>query len=158
MPVSMRACTDSFCNITFTLKCLPTSRRKSIRRAATSQSALFTNSAAAGPGSKSRKRLIWSRWRCKFSRICSFESSGRSPGLPLGSPEQEDRHEIPELQARRGRIEATVHGAPAPDEIGREALRGVVDEAAPLEFGEEIRHGAESYENPQPLASAERPR
>jgi hypothetical protein len=27
-------------------------------------------------------------------------------------------------------------------------LRGVVDEAAPLELGKEIRHGAESYENP----------
>ena len=49
------------------------------------------------------------------------------------------------------------HRAPTRGEIGPETVRGVVDEAAPLEFGEEVRHGAESYEMPPPLASAERP-
>jgi len=33
----------------------------------------------------------------------------------------------------------------------------VVREAPPLEFGQEVWHGAESYEMPPPLASAERP-
>jgi hypothetical protein len=32
-----------------------------------------------------------------------------------------------------------------------------VDEAPPLELGEEVRHGAESYEMPPRLASAEGP-
>src|SRR5438876_1217185 len=85
MPVSSRAFTDSFCSMMFTLKCFPTSRRKSTRLCLTSQSALLRTRACAGP-SKSRSRAIWSRWRCRCSRICSFESSGRSLRLPLGSP------------------------------------------------------------------------
>jgi hypothetical protein len=33
----------------------------------------------------------------------------------------------------------------------------VVDEPAPLELSEEVRHGAESYGNAEPLASVRRP-
>ena len=75
----------------------------------------------------------------------------------LEMPQQHDGHQIAELQAGRGRIESAVHGAPVRGEVRSDSLRGVVDEAAPLELGEDVRHGAESYENPQPLASAERP-
>src|SRR5712691_418564 len=161
MPVSSRAFTDSFCSMMFTLKCFPTSRRKSTRLCLTSQSALLRTRACAGP-SKSRSRAIWSRWRCRCSRICSFESSGRSLRLPLGSPirpvpQPHDRHEIAELQAGCGRIEPAVHRAALRAEVRRDFLRGVVDETAPLELREEVRHGAESYEMPPPLASAERP-
>src|SRR5438093_13319544 len=75
----------------------------------------------------------------------------------LEVPQQHDRHEIAELQAGRGRIEPAVHGAALRAEVRRDFLRGVVDEPAPLELSEEVRHGAESYEKPLPLASAERP-
>src|SRR5438876_429538 len=75
----------------------------------------------------------------------------------LEVPQQHDRHEIAELQAGCGRIEAAVHRAALRAEVRRDFLRGVVDEPAPLELGEEVRHGAESYEMPPPLASAERP-
>src|SRR5439155_60092 len=81
-------------------------------------------------------------------------------GLVAGElevPQQHDRHEIAELQAGRGRIEPAVHRAALRAEVRRDFLRGVVDEPAPLEVSEEVRHGAESYEKPLPLASAERP-
>src|SRR6266705_294223 len=176
MPVSSRAFTDSFCSMLFPLKCFPTSRRKSTRLCLTSQSALLRTRACSGP-SKSRSRAIWSRWRCRCPRICSFESNGRSLRLPLGSPirpvpppihdglvagelempQQHDRHEIAELQAGCGRIEAAVHRAMLGREVRPDLLRGVVDETAPLELREEVRHGAESYGKPPPLASAERP-
>ena len=81
-------------------------------------------------------------------------------GLVAGElevPQQHDRHEIAELQAGCGRIEPAVHRAALRAEVRRDFLRGVVDETAPLELREEVRHGAESYEMPPPLASAERP-
>ena len=74
----------------------------------------------------------------------------------LEMPEQHDRHEIAELQAGRGRIEAAVYGAGRRGEVRPDLLSGVVDETAPRELSEEVRHGAESYELPPPLASAER--
>jgi len=37
-------------------------------------------------GAELQNRAIWSRWRWRFSRICSLESSGRSLALPDGSP------------------------------------------------------------------------
>ncbi len=75
----------------------------------------------------------------------------------LEMPQQHDRHEIAELQAGRGRIEAAVYGAGRRGEVRPDLLSGVVDETAPRELSEEVRHGAESYEMPPPLASAERP-
>src|SRR5256885_1861453 len=97
-PLSSRACTDSFCSITFTVKCLPTSRRKSTRRCSTSQSALLTTSAPVSRASKSRNRCIWSRMRCRCSRICSFDSSGRSVRLPPGSPMRPGPPPIPTMR------------------------------------------------------------
>src|SRR2546430_14392410 len=86
--------------------------------------------------------------------------SHQHDGLVAGElevPQQHDRHEIAELQAGCGRIEAAVHRAALRAEVRRDFLCGVVDETAPLELREEVRHGAESYEMPPPLASAERP-
>ena len=81
----------------------------------------------------------------------------RSVTGQLEMPQQHDRHEIAELQAGSGGIEPAVDGAATSREVGVQVARGVVHEAAPLELGNNVRHGAESYENPQPLASARRP-
>ena len=62
----------------------------------------------------------------------------------LEVPQQHQRHQVAELQAGRGRVEAAVHGAPPFGEVAPQVLRGVGDEPAPLELGEEIGHGAES--------------
>src|SRR5438445_683039 len=78
--------------------------------------------------------------------------------VELEVAQQHQRHEIAELQAGRGRVEAAVHRAPSPGEVLRQLLRGVVHEPAPLELRKEVRHGAESYEKPVPLASACGPR
>src|SRR5438270_512956 len=86
MPLSSRAWTDSFCSMMLTVKCFPMSRRKSTRLCFASHSALSSTTARVSGESKSRSRAIWSRMRCTCSRACSFESNGRSPGLPLGSP------------------------------------------------------------------------
>ena len=68
--------------------------------------------------------------------------------------QQHDRHEVAELQAGRRRIEAAVRADRSLGEVGLEAGRRVVDEAPPLQFGEEVGHGSESYEGPRTLASA----
>jgi len=75
----------------------------------------------------------------------------------LKVPQQHQRHQVPDLETGCGGVEAAVQRPATRSEVTREVACGVMDEAAPLEFGQEVRHGAESYENPQPLASAERP-
>ena len=62
----------------------------------------------------------------------------------LEVPQQHQRHQVAELQAGRGRVEAAVHGAPPFGEVAPDVLCGVGDEPAPLQLGEEIGHGAES--------------
>ena len=52
--------------------------------------------------------------------------------------------EIAELERGRRRIEAAIRGAAAAREVRPELRRGLLDEAAPLEFGEHVRHRAES--------------
>src|SRR2546428_439926 len=81
-----RACTDSFCSMTLTVKCLPTSRRKSIKPSDPSHLALSSTRAPLGPSPMSRNRAIWSRMRWRFSRSCSLVRRGRSVRLPEGSP------------------------------------------------------------------------
>jgi chaperone required for assembly of F1-ATPase len=73
--------------------------------------------------------------------------------VELKMPEQHQRHQVAELQAGCGGIETAVHRVPLFREVALEVLRGVVHEAAPRELSEEIRHGAKSYDMPQPLAS-----
>ena len=68
--------------------------------------------------------------------------------------QQHDRHQVAELQARRRRIEAAVRAHRPFGQVSLEAGRRVVDEAPPLQFGEEVGHGSESYEGPRTLASA----
>src|SRR5439155_2560503 len=75
----------------------------------------------------------------------------------LELPQQHDRHQVAELQARRRGIESAVEGVTSGGEVSVELARVLVHEASPLELCKEIRHGAESYENPQPLASVRRP-
>src|SRR5439155_1502123 len=75
----------------------------------------------------------------------------------LKLPQQHQRHQVPDLEAGRSGVEAAVQRAATRGEVRREVPRGVVHEAPPVEFGQEVGHGAESYGNPPPLASAERP-
>src|SRR2546430_4295130 len=59
--------------------------------------------------------------------------SHQHDGLVAGElevPQQHDRHEIAELQAGCGRIEAAVHRAALRAEVRRDFLCGVVDETA----------------------------
>ena len=85
-------------------------------------------------------------------RAAAHQDDGLVP-VELEMPEQHQRHQVAELQAGCGGIEPAVHRAPL-REVALEVLRSVVHEAAPPELREEIRHGAESYDTPQPLASA----
>src|SRR6266702_3788518 len=66
----------------------------------------------------------------------------------LKMPQQHQRHQVSDLEAGRGGVEAAVQRAATRSEVRREVARGVVDEAPPLELRKEVRHGAESYENP----------
>ena len=52
----LRDLTESFASMVFTLKCLPVSRRKSIKDTPPSQSKLLTMTAPPAPGEKSRNR------------------------------------------------------------------------------------------------------
>ena len=71
--------------------------------------------------------------------------------------QQHQRHQVPDLKAGCCGIEAAVHRAATRGKMGREVPGGVVHEAAPLELGDEVGHGAESYGNALRLASAGRP-
>ena len=90
------------------------------------------------------------------SGAAAHEHDRAVPG-ELELPQQHDRHQVAELQARRCGIESAVERPASGGEVGVELARVLMHEAPPLELCEEIRHGAESYENPQPLASARRP-
>src|SRR5665213_1880996 len=85
---SRRLLTDSFAIIWLTVKCLPTSRRKSVSEIVVSQSALFNSFAWALPAlaEKSRKRLICSPIPATLTSSTSRVRRGRSTSLKLGSP------------------------------------------------------------------------
>jgi hypothetical protein len=72
--------------MTLTVKCLPTSRRKSVSGIGHSQSALSISRAEASPGPKSRNASSCLRIPAALASISSLESTGRSASLPLGSP------------------------------------------------------------------------
>jgi len=78
----------------------------------------------------------------------------RLVAVELKVPQQNERHQISDLQARCGGVEAGVHRPWPLGHMTLEVRRGVRHQPAGLELGEEARHGAESYEKPQPLASA----
>ena len=85
IPDSSRVLTDSFCNMSETVKCFPISRRNSISPSEHSQSALLTILAAFEP-ENSRKRSSWARCLPTFASTSASSSNGRSASLPLGSP------------------------------------------------------------------------
>ena len=62
----------------------------------------------------------------------------------LEMPQQHQRHQVAELQRGRRGVEAAVHRAAAAREVRAQLRCRLVDEPAPLEFGEHVRHGAES--------------
>ena len=142
-----------------TVKCLPVSRRKSISDSSPSQSRLLTStappaparsrgSARAGPGSPRRwPRASRGRAGCARSSAPTDRRSSRSrrrPGRPAG------RRSAAAGAGRRsgpggrrgatsaGRVEADVAGdRAARGQPGRQAGRGRVQDAAPLEIREE---------------------
>ena len=75
----------------------------------------------------------------------------------LEVPQQDERHQVPDLKTGRRGVEAGVHRPRPLGHMALEVRRSVGDEPPPLEFREKVRHGAESYEKPQPLASAGAP-
>jgi len=85
---SSLARTDSFVTIWLTVKCLPTSRKKSSTPIGRSQSPLSTSTACElpAPAEKSKNLSICGRIPSRFRFIWSSSSSDRSSVLPPGSP------------------------------------------------------------------------
>ena len=142
-----------------TVKCLPTSRRNSIRVNAPSQSRLLTISAPPSPARKSRNRSSCDADRAYvcFERLAVEEVPLAGPtrriadhpgpaadhrdgpaAEPLQPEQPEDRHEMSDVERGCGGVEPDVAGdRPTAREAIREPRRGRVEDAAPLELREQ---------------------
>jgi hypothetical protein len=153
-PASSRTWTESLASMYGIVKCLPMSRRKSIRRQLPEPVEVVDHDAPA-PGVKSRKRSSCDRSDATFASSVARRAgsarwsdprdrrscpSRRRPPRPAAAeplePEQpEDRHEVPTWSdAPTDRTRCSRDRA-AVVQRARQTGRGRVEDAAPLELG-----------------------
>ena len=156
------------------VKCLPVSRRKSIRPVSPSQSRLLTRSAPPAPGVKSRNRSSCERIAATFASSVSRSRRFRSADVPDGSPiipvpppskrdrrpavaleleQAEDRDEMADVERRAARIEAVVaRDRPAARQARRQAGGGGVEHAPPFELGKQAAEALGGRHTPRSRA------
>ncbi len=170
--MSIRARTDSWATIWFTVTCLPDVAEE-VEQAPTlaSSRGLSTKRAWWGPGEKSSSFSSWtviaSTLRARVSassRLRSSDAPLGSPIIPVAPPASDDRpvpgdleapqhhqaEEVADVEAVGGRVEADVDGDRTVGEARgqRVAIGGVVDEAASVEVGEQV-HGRQWWQKAQ---------
>ncbi len=157
--LSMRRFTDSFASIALTVKCLPTSRMKSIALNAVSHSALLSSRAGLGARveiEKARKlradaldvRLhLLRRQELTLDRLAAgiadepgaaADEGDRRVAVALHVRERHHDEQRPDVQARRRGIEPDVAGDPLARQDVANTFGGVVDKAAPLQLAIQV--------------------
>jgi hypothetical protein len=154
----------------FTVKCLPTSRRKSTRRVVEHQRCRRPGIEIEEAGrlvalplqvltdllGRQQRPLGTLTRRVADQPGAAAHQHDRLVPAALQVRQQHQRQGIAHLHAGRRGVKPAVHRAGARGEVGLEIGRRLLHEAAPAQFGKETGHGAESYEGPPTLASARR--
>ena len=141
------------------VKCLPVSRRKSISDSSPEPVEVVDHDRARGPGVKSRNRSSWPRIAATLaSSVVAVEQvplgrtarrvadharpaaddRDRPAAEALEAEQPEDRHEVADVERRARRVEPDVAAdRPAGRQARRQARRRGVEDAPPLELGEQ---------------------
>ena len=157
--LSMRRFTDSFAIIALTVKCLPTSRMNSMAPSFVSHSALLTRRAGAAraleieearelranPGDV-RLNLLERQQRAlggleawiADQTGAAADHRDRRVTEPLQARQRQNRQQVADVKARRGRVEAGIHGDGFARQDVAKPLGRVVHEPAPLKLAIQV--------------------
>ncbi len=172
MPTSAsanRALTDSLASMALTVKCLPTSRRKSSSGIGASQSVLSTMTGAGsgssealelGPDAGRVGRDLLGRQERALGPLAARVADPRGAGaeqddrpVPVRLEQAQHQHadQAPDVEAVGRHVDAVVDGEPLAGQLVRQGVVGdLVDQAPPPQLVEHVPgHGRTVPERPQ---------